>query len=69
MDLFNIIKIFQNYLMYAAWIFLIFCFIYVLYISKLLWDLYVLSLTKKMVFFIIFIGVFIFLGVILLATI
>jgi len=55
--------------MYAAWIFLIFCFIYVLYISKLLWDLYVLSLTKKMVFFIIFIGVFIFLGVILLATI
>ena len=63
------IKIFQNYLMYAAWIFLIFCFIYVLYISKLLWDLYVLSLTKKMVFFIIFIGVFIFLGVILLATI
>lgn len=69
MDLFNIIKIFQNYLMYAAWIFLMFCFIYILYISKLLWDLHTLSLTKKMVFFSIFAGVFLFLGIILLIVI
>jgi hypothetical protein len=69
MDLFSLIKIFQSYLAYAAWIFLIFCFVYILYITKLLWDLYTLSLTKKMMFSLVFIGVFLFLGVILLATI
>ncbi|KKR09909.1 MAG: hypothetical protein UT37_C0008G0011 [Parcubacteria group bacterium GW2011_GWA2_39_18] len=69
MDLFDILKNFQNYLVYAAWIFLIFCFVYVLYINKLLWDLYVLSLAKKIMFSVIFIGVFLFLGVILIAII
>jgi len=69
MDFFDIIKVFQNYLVYAAWIFLIFCFIYVLYINKLLWDIHIISLTKKMMFSAVFIGVFLFLGIILLATI